>query len=410
MRLLFSLLLIIPFRIFASSIDFKLDKVIEIYGLQGFSCNTVQPSDPLLSPLGEALFESKLLSGGQDTSCSTCHLKELSRVDGLPISVGVGGHGEGVNRLKHGKGILVPRNSFTLAGRGHSNYKTYFWDGKVEVESERIVSIIGDGKGKGFHSPLALASVLPILARDEFLGLLENTQENGMISINDSYYEDRYFKASSFLRKQISTSEGDEWDELRKIFIDSKIEPENLKLSDIGNAISAFLIDKENCVENKWSQYVRGNKESLTEQQKQGAFLFYGKGRCVSCHQGDLFSDFSFHSIGTPQGEFGVSIYGQDLGRSEISLNYEDRFKFKTPSLLNVSKTKPYGHNGAFQTLDEIVLFHLNPMPFFKNKEWTEKELYSYGRILSSRSKMLSYIDVFTKEEFEQLISFLEAI
>ena len=410
MRVILIILFVFSNNAVASDVDFKLQKVIEIYALQGFDCNAVQENDPSLSSLGEVLFESKLLSGGMDTACSTCHLKELSRVDGLPVSIGVGGNGEGIDRLMDGKGIIVPRNSFTLLGRGHKEYSTYFWDGKVQTEMNRLVSIIGDGKSKGFHSTLSVAAVLPILARDEFLGVLSKSKSNGMESIDNSYYEMRYQAASKVIKKRILDTKGKNWDELRAKFIESNLDLDNLELSGIGNALASFLIEKESCIKNRWSQYIHGNREALSNNEKKGAYVFYGKGRCVSCHSGDLLSDFKFHSIGVPQGDVGVSIYGQDLGRSEISLNQEDRFKFKTPSLLKVSKTKPYAHNGVFNQLDEVVLFHLNPIPYFKDIEWSKKDYFNYGRVLSSRSEMLSYIDVLTEDDFKHLLSFLETL
>ena len=404
------LFLMLSVNSFASDIDFKLKKVIEIYSLQGFDCKAVQNSDHTLVALGENLFDNKLLSGGNDTACSTCHIEELNRVDGLPVSIGVGGSGEGIERLKDGKGIIVPRNSFTFVGRGHEDYKTYFWDGKVEVQQDRLVSIIGEGDSKGFMSPLSVAAVLPILARDEFLGLLTDGHYNEMVSIDKSYYIERYESASKFLRSKILVSKGPEWDSLRKEFLDSGLQLSDIELSDIGNAISSFLINKENCIKNDWSTYIQGNLSALSQKQKEGAFIFYGKGRCASCHMGDLLSDFRFHSIAAPQGEFGVSIGGQDLGRAEISLSFEDRFKFKTPSLLDVSNTKPYGHNGVFESLEEVVMFHLNPIPFFKNKTMSSNDYYNYGRVLSSRSDILSYIEIFNEDELDKLISFLNAL
>jgi cytochrome c peroxidase len=410
MKFIFFVFLLFSLDVFAKDIDFKLDKVIEIYNLKGFDCKLVQPFNPSLSSVGEALFETKLLSGNLDTSCSTCHLKNLNRIDGLKMSVGVGGAGEGIDREKDGKGIIVPRNVFTLIGRGHIDYKTYFWDGKVQVEKDRLVSIIGDASFKGFDSPLSIAAILPLLARDEFLGLIELNETNEMEIIDKAYHEQRYEVASTILRNRILVSEGDEWDELRSKLHESNIKIDTLQLSDIGNALAAFLIEKENCVTNKWTEYITGNKDILTVNEKKGAYLFYGKARCSSCHSGDLLSDFKFHSIGVPQGNFGVSVYGQDLGRSEISLNHKDRFKFKTPSLLNVSKTKPYGHNGVFEELDDVVLFHINPIPYFKDKDWTERDYFNYGRVLSSRSDILSYIDVLTEQEFEDLLSFINTL
>ena len=53
--------------------------------------------------------------------------------------------------------------------------------------------------------------------------------------------------------------------------------------------------------------------------------------------------------------------YTRDVGRMGESDNFEDMYKFKTPSLRNVSLTFPYGHNGAYPTLKGIVKHHLNP-------------------------------------------------
>jgi cytochrome c peroxidase len=36
-----------------------------------------------------------------------------------------------------------------------------------------------------------------------------------------------------------------------------------------------------------------------------------------------------------------------------------DEGAFKTPSLRNLARTAPYGHNGSFATLEEVVDFHL---------------------------------------------------
>ena len=47
-----------------------------------------------------------------------------------------------------------------------------------------------------------------------------------------------------------------------------------------------------------------------------------------------------------------------DLGRYEVTENPSDRWKFRTPSLRNVSLTPPYMHNGTLSTLEEVVAFY----------------------------------------------------
>ena len=40
----------------------------------------------------------------------------------------------------------------------------------------------------------------------------------------------------------------------------------------------------------------------------------------------------------------------------------EDAYRFRTPSLRNVALTAPYGHNGAYPTLEGIIRHHLDPI------------------------------------------------
>ncbi|OXE29718.1 methylamine utilization protein MauG, partial [Vibrio parahaemolyticus] len=106
---------------------------------------------------------------------------------------------------------------------------------------------------------------------------------------------------------------------------------------------------------------------ALSEVQKRGAILFYGKARCASCHSGDLMSDMSFHSIGVPQGNQGPHMFGQDFGRALVTLDNSDRYAFRTPSLVAVSKTAPYGHNGIFPTLKGVVKHHISPIFYYRD-------------------------------------------
>ncbi|MCG7535815.1 His-Xaa-Ser system-associated MauG-like protein [Pseudoalteromonas sp. OOF1S-7] len=395
----------------ATDIDFKLAKVIEAYNLRGLDCSNVQSHEPSLSELGKFVFESTLLSGNNDTSCSTCHIESKARTDGLSVSVGVGGSGEGMERFKHGHGILVPRNSFTLMGRGFADYQAYFWDGKVQSQGQDWVTPVGDGKKLGYHSLLAVSATLPLLARDEFLGLKHDKDSKSYVSqIDSKYHGERFHAATYAIREKLVSRPSGEWQKFKALLAQNKITESTFQLSDLGNAIAAFIIRNENCVSTRWSNYIKGDKSTLTSQEKEGAFLFYGKGRCATCHSGDLFSDFSFHSLAVPQGTVGVSMLGQDLGRSEISLNVSDRYKFKTPSLLKVSETAPYGHNGVFQTLSEIVEFHLNPIIFLSGYQWADNEKYNYGRLLSTRSPLLSHTGMLTKDEVDKLLQFLTAI
>ena len=397
----------------ADELDLKLDQIKDIYNLEDNSCLNTQNHNPNLADLGGKLFRSLELSGDSDTGCAICHLEDNFLVDGLPVSVGVGGVGLGAQRMNASNGVIVPRNSFTLFGRGSIEFTSYFWDGKIELDRNgQIISPFGADIDQRFDSLLAVAAIMPFLARDEFLGVMDSIEQSANLSaINQFYYQERYEKASVFYSELIDNSDVQELVIIRQGLIDSGINPDSLVMADIGNAIASFIISNFSCVETPWNNYLQGDQIALTDSQKEGAIIFFGKGRCASCHSGNAFSDFKFHSIGSPQGGYGVSPLGQDLGRAEISTRYEDRYLFRTPPLILVSKTPPYGHSGQFETLDEIVLHHLNPILYFKDNNWTNDfELLNYGKILDSRDQILSFIDILNFEELNSLLEFLESL
>lgn len=101
----------------------------------------------------------------------------------------------------------------------------------------------------------------------------------------------------------------------------------------------------------KYDKYIR-KEEGVTLMADELAGLAIVQQKCQGCHKSDLFSDFSFRNNG-------IDNDGFDFGRELITLNKEDRRKFKVPSLRNLSYTAPYMHNGSFLTID-AVLEHYN--------------------------------------------------
>ncbi|RPJ09947.1 MAG: hypothetical protein EHM36_03830 [Deltaproteobacteria bacterium] len=107
-----------------------------------------------------------------------------------------------------------------------------------------------------------------------------------------------------------------------------------------------------------FDQYLRGNKNALTDQQKKGLSVFRGKGQCTKCHDKAELSDATvsnakgnplvgFHNIGVrPETEDGGDILQPGKGF------------FKTPQLRNVELNGPYFHNGHAATLRQVVDFY----------------------------------------------------
>ena len=136
-----------------------------------------QPFDPKKSALGKVFFESTELSFNSNTSCSTCHLDEFSSADGLPIAIGIEGHGKGRERAMGG-GSIVPRNTLALWGRAARQFDTFFWDGKVQKTEYGIISQFGDQAPS--DDPLIVAVSLPFVEIREMVSDDQYVQEKLM--------------------------------------------------------------------------------------------------------------------------------------------------------------------------------------------------------------------------------------
>jgi cytochrome c peroxidase len=96
-----------------------------------------------------------------------------------------------------------------------------------------------------------------------------------------------------------------------------------------------------------------GDDNAISESAKRGAELFTGKGRCISCHHGPLFSDFQFHNVSTSLPDSN----GQrpDEGRYLVTGKESDRGAFLTPMLRSVARTSPYFHDAAQTRLVKVI-------------------------------------------------------
>ncbi len=94
---------------------------------------------------------------------------------------------------------------------------------------------------------------------------------------------------------------------------------------------------------------------SLTEKELRGFDVLKIKG-CFNCHSSSLLHDNKSHNTALDKDP-------TDLGLQEFTKNYEDRHKFKTPSLRNIMVSGPYMHDGRFETIEEVVRFYEDVMP-----------------------------------------------
>ncbi|MGB3946966.1 MAG: cytochrome c peroxidase [Bacteroidia bacterium] len=99
----------------------------------------------------------------------------------------------------------------------------------------------------------------------------------------------------------------------------------------------------------KYDLYSRG-EATFTAQELSGFNLFQQK--CNTCHTAPLFTNFNYMNNGLD------SVF-TDVGRAMITLVPTDSGTFKVPSLRNIDLSRPYMHDGRFNTLNQ-VLEHYN--------------------------------------------------
>jgi len=124
-------------------------------------------------------------------------------------------------------------------------------------------------------------------------------------------------------------------------------------LDNVARAVAAFERTLTT-PDSRFDRYMHGDKSALTDQEKRGLIVFFGRGSCSECHQGANFSDNKYHNLGAKP----VPGNPDDVGRYAVTRKEEDRGAFKTPTLRNVALTSPYMHDGSVATLEEVVEFY----------------------------------------------------
>lgn len=118
-----------------------------------------------------------------------------------------------------------------------------------------------------------------------------------------------------------------------------------------------------------FQQWLKGEDQAMSETEKKGAILFFGKAKCVECHTGPALNSMTFYGYGMNDLNDVAGIYQPDpnsssnLGRGGFTGNTDDMFKFKTPQLYNLADSPHYGHGSSFNALLEVVEYKNAAIP-----------------------------------------------
>ena len=142
--------------------------------------------------------------------------------------------------------------------------------------------------------------------------------------------------------------------EYQELFKTAFPEDGAVSFKNITTALGAF--ERTLLTPTKWDDYLKGNVNALTEQERKGVRAFMESG-CIACHSGVNLGGTTFQKFGLVQGPYWKFIEDpkQDKGRADVTKKAEDEFFFRVPGLRNVAKTYPYFHNGSVWELDKAV-------------------------------------------------------
>jgi cytochrome c peroxidase len=175
---------------------------------------------------------------------------------------------------------------------------------------------------------------------------------------------------------------------------------DKIRLEDIARAIANYERTIKPRRSNWDDVFGKDGINALDDNELKGLHLFRTKARCMSCHNGPLFTDDKFHNLG-------LTYYGrlyEDKGRFGVTGQKEDMGRFKTPSLRNVSRTGPYMHNGLFPSLEGLINMYnagaFHPKP-------SEKQLND--PLFPVTDEILVELNL-TDEEKQQLLAYLKTL
>jgi cytochrome c peroxidase len=292
--------------------------------------------------LGFHVFFDVRFSKGQTVRCESCHSVDYAFSDNQRTPIAGLGHGV--------------RNAPTLLNA--ARYASFLWDGRADsLWSQPLFA---------FENPAEMG-----FTRLELVRALK--------ALHGKEYENAFGRMPDFSDGNRFPPQGAPGDAAYDAMTASDQALVDGVVANLGKALEAY-IRKIAAGPSAFDRYLASADAAttLTAQQERGMVVFATAG-CLDCHGGPAFSDGEFHVLGVPAVEGEALDEGRSpavVGRA-VTSPFSARgpyFEgdpdeiipapavlggFRTPSLRNLSRSAPYGHSGAFATLEAVVDFHL---------------------------------------------------
>ena len=166
-------------------------------------------------------------------------------------------------------------------------------------------------------------------------------------------------------------------------------------------AISAYLRTVIS-TDAPFQDWLRGEETAMTNEEKAGALLFFGKANCNRCHYNQNLGSMEYHALGVnDMDQHPESVKAdnptarRNLGRGGFTLREEDMFKYKVPGIYNIGDSEHFFHGSSARTLEELI--------DYKDVAERENDRVSEENMSSKFSKLN-----LTPKEKTQLIAFIK--
>lgn len=433
-------------------LDRKLQKILHQAGFTGRVESSLETRldrklNPQLADLGRLLFFD--VAGGlhDDNTCAGCHSPSSAFGDTQSIAIGV------QNNLIVGRNRTGPRNQRrTPSVVNTAFYPKLMWNG-------RFLSLSGDpfDNSQGFEFPLPEGKTLfppndPIVKQllvaqahippTELVEVAGFTGTAGQIGPRFDQFDDGLggvvpppdgtgFRNEPIRQEVLKRLNGNAtYRDLFGMLFPEVSSGSPIDFTMFGRAIAEFEFTQV-YANAPLDKFARGNTHAMASAPKRGALIFFGKGKCSSCHSvggqsNEMFSDFQMHNIGVPQiapffgvGQGNVIFDGpnedEDFGLEQITGDRNGRYKFRSSPLRNAALQPAFFHNGAFTRIEDAIRHHLD----------VEKSVHHYNAAeagvapdlthrLAASEAMLETLDPLLKDriqlnerEFRDLVSFV---
>lgn len=256
-----------------------------------------------LDKVGKLLFYDPILSGNNKRSCASCHQTDCYFTDTANSTA-----------FQFNQKDKLERNAPSLIGAPYNHL------------------LMLDGK----H----------ISMKDQAIAVLTNSREMGA-------------DEATVLKNVLSCKD---YKRTFKSLLNYTPQEKEITLEHITSALS-FYYSKFSRYDAPFDEAMNNNK-AIDNDAKRGFNLFMSKAQCGTCHFLPQFNGVKppyiaseFEILGVPE-DTSYTRISDDTGRFGINAAEETMHAFRTGTVRNAEKTKPYMHNGVFTNLEQVIDFY----------------------------------------------------